>query len=907
MAIPFNEINEAALANLRVLVSRWIPGGHLEGVEYVVRNPRRQDNNEGSFKINTSTGVWTDFACHDIGGNDPVSLCAYINNMSMGDAALTIAKELNITVEKPKKSWSVIIPVPEYAPNPPREYIKKNKDAWTTHKIDTYYRYNTRKGELAGYTALIRYNDNTKDIIPITYWKSGTKSEWKFKSFNIPRPIYKLDKLLANKNATVLVVEGEKCADAAEKLFANTKKIIAISWLGGCKGVTSVKWSSLSGRKVIFWPDADTQEYKNPHERAGEVMDFVDQPGPSAMIKIYNMMKRKLKDARIVKPPDKYTDGWDIADAINDGWDIKKIFNFIKENVITFDELSQKPDKNSFRQPFQCLGYNSYSGTIMYYYLPIGTRKITAMSANGHTKMNMLSLAPVTYYEREYPAKNGADYISAANDCMRQCEMVGIYDPMRCRGRGAWYDNGRTVLHIGNKLIVDGKECNIDKIESYYIYEAEIPTELSIGFLDDYLSAEEAKKILEISELISWSNEISAKLFAGWLMLAPICGAIEWRPHIWITGESSTGKSWIQDNIVSVILSKMALGASANSTEAGIRQMLKNDSFPVIFDEIETEDADSYGRVQKIIELARQASSNKGSLIVKGSAGGRAVSYCIRSCFLFSSINPKLTQQADESRITVLKLVKRDDYEAGSKFDMLREYVINTFTEEYCRRFRARSIKMMPIIRENVVVFSSVMARALKSKRYGDQIGTLLAGAYALKHDDVISTQRASDWIVTIDWKTATDLPDKTDQERCLDTILQQIVRVDEGNKYESIGSLIKKAAKTVKSYDITEYTKDENIKRDSRDALRKVGITTIKTRDIESYNVAIAENHAILLKMLEKTPWHKGYRNVLMRLQGAKIRTATFSDGRRMSAIHIPYNVIFPEDLDEEIELEQI
>ena len=906
--IDFDKINQTALVSLRSLVPRWIPGGRFEGEEYVVKNPRRPDKHAGSFKINVKTGVWSDFACQDIGGGDPVSLYAYICNFKMGEAALALAKELNIIIEdpgsrKPAATWSAIVPVPEAAPDPPKVYPKKIDKQWIEIPIKKYYTYRTKDGQLAGYTCLVKYEDGSKEVVPLTYCKAGDKKEWKFRSFKIPRPIYKLDKLIKNKDAQVLIVEGEKCADAAEELFKDYNNIVVISWIGGGKGVSSIKWDALRGRKIILWPDADSQRYKENHERAGEIMDFVDQPGAATMIKIYNLTKKKIKGARLVKPPRQFLNGWDIADAVENNWDLKKIIKFIQDHLIKLDKVSQKP-ASALRTPFQCLGYNSYGGQIVYYYLPIGTHKVTALTANGHSKMNLLSLAPVQYFEREYPTKGGADYVAAANDAIRQCEKVGIYDPLRCRGRGAWFDKGRTVLHMGNKLIVDGAEYNIDEIKSYYIYEAEIPTEESASFISETLSAQDASKVIDISNLLSWENKISSKLFAGWIMLAPICGAIEWRPHIWLTGESSTGKSWIQDNIISQILGKTVLNASANSTEAGIRQSLKNDAFPVRFDEVETEDKDSFLRVQKIIELARQSSSNRAASIIKGSAGGKALSYCIRSCFMFSSINPKLYQQADESRITILKLIRRADYEEGNQFDILREVVIDTLTDEYCQKLRSRAIKLIPVIRKNIEIFSAVMSKILKSKRHGDQNGSLLAGCYALKSDKVISIDKARAWAESVDWLTETTIDDKPDQERCLDIILQQIVRIDSGNKTEAIGSLIRKAAKVAALKDSIETTNQiENDRADAREALRKYGITTVKNRDSQVYDIAIAENHSLLKQLLINTPWNNGYKLVLMRHKGAAIKTAVFADKRRSSSIVIPYNEIFTDDLTDEEE----
>ena len=91
----FTAINRAAMAALPTLLRRWLSDGQTEGNEYVARNPRRPDRHYGSFKINLRTGRWADFAC-DARGGDPVSLFAYLNELSQTEAARCLATMLGI-------------------------------------------------------------------------------------------------------------------------------------------------------------------------------------------------------------------------------------------------------------------------------------------------------------------------------------------------------------------------------------------------------------------------------------------------------------------------------------------------------------------------------------------------------------------------------------------------------------------------------------------------------------------------------------------------------------------------------------------------------------------------------------------------------------------------------------------
>ena len=74
---------------------RLLPDGYSEGNEWVSRNPTRNDGRPGSFKVNLTTGVWSDFATGDKGG-DIIDLVAYLERKSKVEAAREIGAMLNV-------------------------------------------------------------------------------------------------------------------------------------------------------------------------------------------------------------------------------------------------------------------------------------------------------------------------------------------------------------------------------------------------------------------------------------------------------------------------------------------------------------------------------------------------------------------------------------------------------------------------------------------------------------------------------------------------------------------------------------------------------------------------------------------------------------------------------------------
>jgi hypothetical protein len=99
--IDFAEINRAALAAFPAVLARILPAGKRVGAELVTLNPRRADRRLGSLKVNRYSGRWADFATGDKGG-DPISLVAYLANVSQGEAARLLARMLGIDAGGPR-------------------------------------------------------------------------------------------------------------------------------------------------------------------------------------------------------------------------------------------------------------------------------------------------------------------------------------------------------------------------------------------------------------------------------------------------------------------------------------------------------------------------------------------------------------------------------------------------------------------------------------------------------------------------------------------------------------------------------------------------------------------------------------------------------------------------------------
>ena len=668
-----------------------------------------------------------------------------------------------------------------------------------------------------------------KKIRPL--WWDG--SQWLWKAPPAPRPLYNLVALQQRPNAPVLIVEGEKTADAAAKLFPSA---IAITWPSGCKAIDKADWSPLIGRNCTLWPDADA-------------------PGIQAMDKLQGkLLKLGAAQVRIITPPADVPEGWDLADA---DWSTADAAAYLKANrsapaaPVTPEpapELEATPETTPVTQadklPFRCLGFDRGS----YFYLPTNGGQVLEFTASQHTKLNLLNLAPLAWWNEAYKKGTGADWDRAADCLIALCMQQGVYDPDRVRGRGAWYDRGRVIVHLGDRLIVDNKEHEIcAPPPTNYFYEQAKALD---GPADKPLSDELATKIRNIAIGFRWEMPVNAYFLLGWTVLAPVCGALDWRPHAWITGAAGTGKTCILKDFLKPLMGGIYQGATGGTTEAGLRGTLCSDAIPVIFDEFEQNDQRDKQIVQNVLALARIASS-EGGKIYKGTTTGGANAFEIRSMFCVSSINVALIQKADVDRFCVLAL--RKDTIQKQEWTAFEAEIKTTITMEVGRQLIARTIQNIPVIRAN----AKILARALAitfGQRYGDQYGTLLAGAWSLSTDGgkLLSIEEALEWIKTLDWESNQLDPQEADEVKCLDYILNTMVVVD--HKRISIREIFL-AARLCSS--IGDEPADL--------VLARHGIK------YHEGGLAIANTHSILHGLLRDTPWSGGaHKQALQRVKGA-------------------------------------
>ena len=310
----FDTVKAATLSRLVAVLSDLLPGGRVRGNEYVCANVNGGTGE--SCKTNLSTGVGKDFAIGEKWG-DPIALVALIRRCGQKEAALHLAERYGIDTgnglhrptgarAKAAPTFTPIMPITDPAPDFPREY--RNAQRWC---------YRDAGGKPLFYTFRVDRPDGGKEFAPFCLVVNGSGPRyWRKVAPPAPRQLYGLDRLARSAPGTpVLLVEGEKTADAAQAMFPD---FVGMTWMGGSNAVGKTDFSPLAARSIIVWPDNDA-------------------PGIRAAVELVGILKTHAAEVRIVFPPEGLPEKWDMADPLPEGFDPRQSMN----DALDADEFLQ--------------------------------------------------------------------------------------------------------------------------------------------------------------------------------------------------------------------------------------------------------------------------------------------------------------------------------------------------------------------------------------------------------------------------------------------------------------------------------------------------------------------------------------------------------------------------------------
>lgn len=315
----------------------------------------------------------------------------------------------------------------------------------------------------------------------------------------------------------------------------------------------------------------------------------------------------------------------------------------------------------------------------------------------------------------------------AAEILQQACAHEGIFDLQgKVRGRGAWRGaDGELIIHHGDKVYRAGSAPGFawddpGKVDGFVYPTAAAMPRPDIAPVADTAGIE----LLNLLRCWKWERpKVDPYLLLGFIAHAPFGGACDWRSHLWVTGDSATGKSTLEKKLLAPLFDGLSL-RTHEATEAAIRQVLGKQSLPVFFDELEAEDNND--RAKRVIKLARLASSE--GVIFRGGSDHQATEFVARSCFYFTSIllPPMLSQ--DRNRMAILEL---NPIPTSAREPMIDRKAI----VELGAQLRRRVIDQWDRFEATLSAYRRALAASGHGGRSADQFGTLLTFADLLLYD----------------------------------------------------------------------------------------------------------------------------------------------------------------------------
>ncbi|MFN7364496.1 MAG: AAA family ATPase [Alphaproteobacteria bacterium] len=282
---------------------------HLLGKPSAVTTFQRRYGRKGSVCVHVAgakQGLYANFETGTHGG--PLTLIEEQVGLSK-EAASAWAKDwLRLTPQitrplshktketGPERTWTPVFPIPQSAPIPDvtRGFLSS---LCRGREVKATYPYLNEKGERLGYVMRLEDKEGQKITPTLTYCQNEEgRRAWKWKGFGDKRPLYGLDRL--TKDKPVLLVEGEKAADAAAALLPD---YAVLTWPGGAGAVQRADLSPLRGKEVSIWPDNDEPGQKAARLLAARLTEMHKEEGREPRVHIVSLPK--------ALPPK-----WDLAD-----------------------------------------------------------------------------------------------------------------------------------------------------------------------------------------------------------------------------------------------------------------------------------------------------------------------------------------------------------------------------------------------------------------------------------------------------------------------------------------------------------------------------------------------------------------------------------------------------------------
>lgn len=232
-------------------------------------------------------------------------------------------------------------------------------------------------------------------------------------------------------------------------------------------------------------------------------------------------------------------------------------------------------------------------------------------------------------------------------------------------GAGVWRAAGKlVVVKAGEIGVLDERCAHVERSVVPYINGCVLDISratgdwVDLGLLNRHLAeAQRREWCYEVySELTSilgkwyWRRKTGAQVTAMLTICSWVQSLWQWRPMVFLSGATDTGKSMLISDVLAPLFGKLVLSVN-KTTEAAIRQHMKHHAKILFIDEMEHDQ-----HRQKIFDLFR--TSSRGGESIRGTSDQRGAKYRVQHIPWFAAIENGLKKQADKNRFILLDLAK---------------------------------------------------------------------------------------------------------------------------------------------------------------------------------------------------------------------------------------------------------
>lgn len=518
-------------------------------------------------------------------------------------------------------------------------------------------------------------------------------------------------------------------------------------------------------------------------------------------------------------------------------------------------------------EPFRVLGWSPNRNEV--FVQKRATQQTFAMSAS-LTKVALFSLAPKEWWEAKGKADDWFNYF------LRLADKAGVHETTTQRGVGVWEDGDRVVWNRGNTLLLDGVECSHLDVDSEFVY-------LRLGAQRIAEPREfDGPRILQAVCDLGWEHPAHPLYVAGFGVLSPLAGALPKRPGCDISCPTSSGKTTINQSVSVPLSGGTLLFKEGLTSAAGVYQSCGVSAHGVLVDESEQQ-AGKVGQMRtQLVNLRRIAYS--GGEFSKGTTTGKPLSYTMSLMVGFTGINAPLPDPQDRNRAAIAKRACLPEEQWSKAFAELQ----GCLDEGAGAALLYRSVEQLPVLLENVLSFSKVVAGSVNrgdANRWGDTLGTLLAGAAWLEHQQPMGEEEALDWLDRWGWEFEQGAIGKdveSEADSCLDWLLARELpwhRQDDPDKVRTVREL----------YELAMGNADgKESESDAQKVLNRLGLRATDR------GLFVANRCAATDRLFDGTKWAKGAHEERVReLPGAERGEKRHAGGQSRRGTLVPHVLV--------------